>query len=161
MIESIAIPEERIKILRKNDNWKKTLEKLTNAKIELNDVVSIECEDYFMLKRLVLVIKAFGRGFNFDDALDLLDEDYQLEIINVKDYGKSKERQRVLKGRVIGRGGRIKKIIEENCNAKIAVYGKTIGVICKSTEIGKALEAIDMILSGSKHSTVIRFLRKS
>lgn len=161
MIDFIAIPEERMKLLKKDEKWKEQLKKFSDAKIELNDEVSIETDDPFQVLRLKEVIKAFGRGFDFDIALNLLDEEYFLEVIEVKEFsGKSRKRQLVLKGRVIGTKGKMKKMIEKYCDVKIAIYGKTISILGRWNNLMKAKKAIEMILSGAMHTTVYRFLER-
>lgn len=159
MIEYVAITEERMKILKKDEKWEEQLKELSDAKIELNDDVFIESEDPFQVLRVKEVIKAFGRGFDFETALNLLDEEYFLDIIEVKEFsGKSRKRQIVLKGRVIGREGKMKKMIEKYCDVKIAIYGKTISILGRWNNLSKARRAIEMILNGAMHTTVYRFL---
>lgn len=161
MIDFVAIPEERIKILKRDRKWKELLKKFSDAIVELNEEVTIECEDPFQLLRLKEVFKAFGRGFDFNVALNLLDEEYYLEIIEVKEFsGKSRKRQIVLKGRVIGTKGKMKKMIEKYCDVKIAIYGKTISILGKWKNVRKAKKAIEMLLSGAMHSRVYRFLER-
>jgi ribosomal RNA assembly protein len=161
MIDFIAIPEERMKLLKRDEKWKEQLRKFSDAKVELNDEVSIESEDPFQVLRLKEVFKAFGRGFDFNTALNMLDEEYFLEIIEVKEFsGKSRKRQLVLKGRVIGTKGKMKKMIEKYCDVKIAIYGKTISILGRWNNLRKAKKAIEMILSGAMHTTVYRFLER-
>ncbi|MEM7825574.1 MAG: hypothetical protein QW412_01795, partial [Candidatus Aenigmatarchaeota archaeon] len=81
MIDYIVIPEERMKILRRNKNFIEQLEKFTDSQIELNEEICIDCEDSIKALRIKEVLKAFGRGFDFNTALNLLDEDYYFEII--------------------------------------------------------------------------------
>jgi ribosomal RNA assembly protein len=161
MIDFIVIPEERMKLLKRDEKWKEQLRKFSDAKVELNDEVSIESEDPFQVLRLKEVFKAFGRGFDFNTALNMLDEEYFLEIIEVKEFsGKSRKRQLVLKGRVIGTKGKMKKMIEKYCDVKIAIYGKTISILGRWNNLRKAKKAIEMILSGAMHTTVYRFLER-
>jgi len=161
MKEFVRIPEERIKVLRRNKKFLEELERLADCKIRINEEVEIECEDALKALRVKDVIKAFGRGFEFGDCLKLLDEEYCLEIINVKDFsGKSRNRMKELKGRVIGSEGKAKKMIEKYTNTKISIYGKTISIIGKWNEVFNAKKAIEMLLSGSMHSSVYRFLEK-
>jgi len=90
-----------------------------------------------------------------------LDEEYYLEIIDIKDFsGKSKNRMKVLKGRVIGSEGKAKKMIERYTDTKISIYGKTISIIGKWDKIIIAKKAVEMLLSGSLHSSVYKFLEK-
>jgi ribosomal RNA assembly protein len=165
MREFLSLPEERVRILKKNKDIVKRIESLADAKVEVeNCEVSFECENPFMSMRLKEVFRAFGRGFDIHDALDLLDEDYFFDSIEVKDYaGKSRKRQIALKGRVIGREGKMKKRIEELAKVKVAVYGKTVSIIGKWENLQIAKRAIEMLLSGASHGSVYRFLetRKS
>lgn len=158
MIGFVKIPEERLKLFERK-GYSKKLERLVNCKISLNEEVLMDCEDPLLLMRLKEVIKAFGRGFEFDDALNLLDEEYYLETINVQDFsGKSKSRMIVIKGRVIGRKGKVKKLIEKHTNVKITIYGKTISIIGKWGDVQKAKQAVESLLKGRKHGTVFRSL---
>jgi ribosomal RNA assembly protein len=159
MIQFLSIPEERARILKKDKKAIERIEKMADAKIEIKDgEIAFECKDPLTNLRLKEVLKAFGRGFSLEDALDLLDERYFLETIEVKDYAKSRKRQIVLKGRVIGRKGKMKKRIEELANVKIAVYGKTVSIIGKWENLQIAKDAIKMLLAGAQHGTVYRFL---
>ncbi|MEM5855794.1 MAG: KH domain-containing protein [Candidatus Aenigmatarchaeota archaeon] len=155
MISSIKIPEERLKKFR---IYSKELEKLANCKIRINEEITIEAEDPIMGMRVKDVVKAFGRGFDFEDALNLLDEEYCLETINVQDFSRSKKRMVEIKGRVIGRQGKAKKLIEKYTNVKITIYGKTISIIGKWEEVQKAKRAVESLLQGRKHGTVFRSL---
>jgi len=162
MIEFVAIPRERIRILKNDRKAVEKLENLSESKIKLNDEVLIECDDVLKTLRIKEVIKAFGRGFDFEDALNLLDEDYYLETIDIKEFsGKSRRRMITLRGRIIGKEGKTKKLIEKYADVKISIYGKTIGIIGKWNAIMVAKKAIEMILLGSLHSAVYRFLEKN
>jgi ribosomal RNA assembly protein len=161
MITIVAIPEKRMKFLKKDGKWKKQLKKLSDIKVKLNEDVTIETKDPLQVLRVKEVFRAFGRGFEFEDALDLFDEDNFLEVMKVKEFsGKSKRRQVTLKGRIIGTGGRTKKLIEKYCNVKVAIYGKTISILGRWDNVKVARQAVDMLLEGAMHSTVYRFLEK-
>jgi ribosomal RNA assembly protein len=161
MIDYVRIPEERIKILKNNSKLKENLEKLSEAKIELGEEVAIQVEDPIAMLRVKEVVKAFGRGFDMEDALNLLDEDYYLHIIEVSDFaGKSRNRMLTLKGRVIGSEGKTKQRIEKISETKISVYGKTVCIVGKWIDVELAAKAIEMLLSGSLHNTVYRFLEQ-
>ncbi len=161
MIEFVAIPEERMQILRENQiAYNRKLGDFFDVKFSANEEVAIEGEDSLIVMRTKEIIRAFGRGFDFDDALNLVDEDYILEVITVSDFGRSRNRQIVLKGRIIGTGKKSKNIIEKCSGAKIAVYGKTVSVLGKWENVRLAREAIEMLLRGAKHTTVFRFLKE-
>lgn len=161
MMEFVAIPEDRIKILRENILvYNRKLRSFLDVKVSLNEDVEIDGEDALAVMRAKEVVRAFGRGFEFEDALLLVDEEYILEVLNVSDFAKSRNRQVVLKGRIIGTESKVKKLIEKCSGAKIAVYGKTVSIIGKWENLRVAREAVEIILSGSRHSTVFMFLKE-
>jgi ribosomal RNA assembly protein len=162
MIDFVRIPEERLKILRRDRKLKEQLEEFTESKIELNEDISVECEDPLKILRIKMVLQAFGRGFDFDTAMNLLDEEYSLELIELKEYsGKSRERMIALKGRAIGTQGKSKKLIENYTETNISIYGKTICIIGRWNRVMLAKKAVEMLLNGSLHNTVYRFLEKA
>ena len=161
MIEHVVIPEERIKILKRLRGWKEDLKHFLDLDAHVDEDVVLSGEALELIRGKE-VVRAFGRGFNFKDSLYLLDEEYFLDIMNVSEFaGKSGKRQMELKGRVIGEGGITKKMIEKYADAKIAIYGKTVSIIGKPENIRIAKNAIEMILSGSKHNSVYRFLQEN
>jgi len=161
MMEYVAIPEERIKILKTNKKLIERLKNLVDVKIILGEEVEIEGEDSLLVMCVKQVVKAFGRGFDFDDALLLLDEEYLLEIIDIKSFsGKSHDRLVELRGRVIGSKGKTKNIIERLADVRISVYGKTISIIGKWGAVQDAKSAIEMLLQGRKHGSVYRVLEQ-
>lgn len=161
MMEFVAIPEDRIKILRENILvYNRKLRSFLDVKVSLNEDVEIDGVDALAVMRTKEIVRAFGRGFEFEDALLLVDEEYILEVLNVSDFAKSRNRQVVLKGRIIGTESKVKKLIEKCSGAKIAVYGKTVSIIGKWENLRVAREAVEIILSGSRHSTVFMFLKE-
>lgn len=162
MTEFVLIPEERMKILRERKLvYNRKLRNFFDVKISMNEEVEIEGVDPIAVMRTREIIKAFGRGFDFEDALDMADEDYILYIVTMTDFaGKSRNRQIVLKGRVIGSEGKAKNIIEKYSGAKIAVYGKTVSIIGKWENVRLAREAVEQLLRGAKHTTVFKMLEE-
>ena len=65
---------------------------------------------------------------------------------------------RRLKSRVIGREGKTKRVLEELTDSKISVYGHTISVISDIVKMNILKKSIDMLITGSKHATVYRFV---
>ena len=161
MIEHVSIPEDRMRLLKTIKGWKQDLKEFLNVDAYISEDVIIS-GDALQVIRAKEIVKAFGRGFNFKDTLDLLDEEYFLEIISINEFtGKSRNRPMVLKGRVIGETGITKKLIEKSAEVKVAIYGKTVSIIGKPQNIKIAKDAVEMILSGSKHNTVYRFLQEN
>ena len=164
MIDFVRIPEERIKLIKADPRIQKKIEELCECKLRLNEQdqeVEIDCDDGLKMLKVKDVLKAFGRGFETDNALYLLDDDYYLEIINITDFvGKDRQRVKTMRGRLIGAQGNTKKTIEKDTNCKAAIYGKTISIIGKWDEVQAAKAVIDRLLRGSKHSTVYRMLEE-
>jgi len=159
MKDFIKIPKKRENIFKKNKKLKKEIEKLTDTKIKMNEDISIEGGS-FNIYQAKQVLKAFGRGFDVNDALSLLDDEYGLEVIDLTEYVKSKKRLKTLKGRIIGTDGKTKKNVERLTGAKISVFGKTVSIIGQWDKINTAREAVMMLIRGSMHQTMYRWLER-
>ncbi|KYK28158.1 MAG: RNA-processing protein [Theionarchaea archaeon] len=105
------------------------------------------------------VIKAIARGFSPEKALALIEDGMCFEIIDLEDYfGKSENSLRRVKGRIIGRNGTTRKIIENMTGVRISVYGRTVALIGEFENVQDARRALDMLMRGCMHSTVYKFL---
>ena len=160
----LKIPQERVAVLiGTNGTTKREIEETTKNKLEISKEgdVTISGNDGLELYVTKEIIKAIARGFNPKIALLLLKQDYTLEIIDMKTIaGKSKNTLLRLKGRVIGKGGKSREEIERLTDCNISVYGKTVGIIGETQAVSLARRAIAMLLQGSMHKTVFRFLEK-
>ena len=160
-MQYIRIPEERVNvIIGSGGETKRLLESRTKCKISVEgNEVSVEGEP---MKEWVCkdVVSAIGRGFNPEKALLLLKDDYALNIVDLDDFSKTPKVLETKRGRIIGEAGRTRKFIERTSGAFLSVYGKTVGIIGSFDEVELAKEAVLMLLSGSKHSTVYRFLER-
>jgi len=156
-IEAVRVGSKRIKIIEDN---KKELEKLLSVSLNFEDntvIINGEAENvYFALP----VIKAIARGFSLKDAEKLTSQDYVLEIIDLKYYCKTINCIKRLKSRVIGKDGKIKMKIQETTQSIISVYGHTVSFISPYYTAQYVREGIEMLLNGSKHSTLLRYLAK-
>jgi ribosomal RNA assembly protein len=118
-------------------------------------------EDPTTVLRARDVVLAIGRGFSPERALQLVDDDIVLDVIDLREtFGKNESDIARLKGRVIGREGKIRRLIEEMTDAKVSVYGHTISMIGEYETVTAAREAIELLLKGKQHSTVYKLLRK-
>jgi len=105
------------------------------------------------------VVSAIGRGFSEEKAMKLLDDGYFLNIMDIRDYvGKKLTHVERMRARIIGTHGRTREVIEELTGAFVSVYGNTVAVIGDGLQVDVARRAIDMLLSGSEHSAVYKFL---
>ncbi|MBU2441793.1 MAG: KH domain-containing protein, partial [Nanoarchaeota archaeon] len=160
---TVKIPKDRIAVLiGVNGKEKKELEDYSSAKIDIDSKegdVTISGKDAIKLYTLKEVIKAIARGFNPELALLLLRPDYMLEIINLKDYGMDNKNKILrVKARIIGTKGKARRTMEELTGTLISVYGKTVGILGECTEVPNARRAIELLIQGSMHSTVFKWL---
>ncbi len=160
----LKIPTERVAVLIGTDGvTKKEIENSTKSQINVSKEgdVTITGTDGLLLYVAKDIIKAVARGFNPKIALLLLKTDYAFELIDMSDItGKNKSTLQRLKGRVIGKGGKSREEIERLTDCHISVYGKTVGIIGETMQVSLARQAVAMLLQGSMHKTVFRFLEK-
>ena len=158
----LKIPKERLAVLiGTKGETKREIEQATKTRINVDSKegdIMIEGVDGLDLFTAKEVITAVGRGFNPEIALLLLKVDYSFEKIQLNE--KSPEAQLRLKGRVIGKDGRTRRVIEELTATYISVYGKTISIIGSPEQVIFAHRAIKMLLEGSTHSSVYKWLEK-
>ena len=160
----LKIPKERIAVLiGKEGNTKAEIESATNSRINIDSKegeVRITGEDSLGLFTAKEVIKAIARGFNPEVAKLLLKPDYSFVMINIQDFAGSKNSMQRLKGRVIGKEGKSRKVIEDLTETYIAVYGKTISVVGEIKNVQLAIGAIESLLEGNTHASVYKWLEK-
>jgi ribosomal RNA assembly protein len=166
----IKIPKDRIGALVGPDGHvKAAIEKKLSVSLEIDSesgnvqiMLAPTADDPTVLFRSREVVTAIGRGFSPDHAFRLLNDDETvLEVIDLREtVGRSQSDLKRLKGRVIGKEGKTRRIIEELSEANISVYGHTISIIGQADQAAIAREAVRMLIRGSLHGTVYRFLHK-
>jgi len=160
---TIKIPKDRIAVLiGVKGKDKRELEEWSHAKINVDsnegDVI-IFGKDALKLYELREVIQAIARGFSPETASLLMKPDYMLEIINLKDYGlDNPNKLRRVRARVIGTGGKARRVIEDLTGSQLCVYGKTISIIGEAGSVTNAKRAVELLIKGSMHSTVFKWL---
>jgi len=164
------IPKDRIgALIGPEGQIKEAIEKKLSVELaidsETGDVtitLAKEDEDPSLLFRAKEVVTAIGRGFSPDRAFRLInDEDATLEVIDLRElFGRSLSELQRVKGRIIGQEGKTRRIIEELTEADVSVHGHTVSIIANIEQMEIAREAIQMLLRGSQHSTVYRFLHR-
>lgn len=160
----LKIPQERIAVLiGKDGEIKKEIEELTKSHLEISaegDVI-ITGSDSLLLFTAKEIVRAIARGFNPKIALLLLKTDFSFEVIDITDVvGKSKNSIDRMRGRLIGTKGKSREEIERLTECYLSIYGKTVGIIGEISNVALAHQAIGMILDGSMHKTVYRFLER-
>ena len=166
-MRSIKIPEDRVgALVGKDGASKKLIEERTGIKLQIDKEGEVVYDDNaegvepIMALQIMDVIKAIGRGFNPDKAMKLLDdEDRYFESIDIKDVIGDRQNQVVrARGRLIGKDGKTRKLIEDLADVYMSVYGNTVSLIGNSISLPIAKNAIEMLLHGSEHSTVYHYL---
>ena len=166
----IKIPKERIGALIGPDGAiKKSIEEKLSVELQIdsetgdvNAVMGENIADPSMLFTAKDVVTAVGRGFSPEHAFRLIrDEEAVLDILDLRAvFGKSEADIKRVKGRIIGMNGKTRMIIEELTGTSVAVYGHTVGIIGTLEQAQVAREAIEMLIKGSMHATVYRFLHR-
>ncbi|MEM2914871.1 MAG: KH domain-containing protein [Candidatus Bathyarchaeia archaeon] len=164
------IPKERIGILiGPNGRSKEQIEKTLSIDLEINSetgdvTISLnkDAEDPSLLFKAKDVVLAIGRGFSPERAFRLLEnENNVLDIIDLREFfGRSESDIKRINGRIIGREGKTRRIIEEMSETFVSVYGHTVAIIGDVDQVEVAREAIKLLIRGSQHATVYRYLQK-
>jgi len=160
----ILIPKSRIGvIIGKKGETKKLIENELNVRLEIDShsgevTIYTTQENADMLVKAQDVIKAIGRGFSPEKALLLKNDEYTLSIIDLTRYAKNKNALERIRGRIIGKKGKSRLLIEEITGTRISVFGKTVAIIGEWDKVGLAEEAIRKIAEGAPHARVFDWL---
>lgn len=161
------IPGERIGVLiGPEGSTKVRLQEATGTQIVVDSesgevtIDEAHAEDPVLALRARDIVHAVARGFSAERAFRLLDEDTYFEILDIKDFAHTKARIAQVRARLIGTRGKARRIIEELTGVDVSVWGHTVALIGGSFEMAIAREAVLMLLRGSEHKTVYRFLER-
>ena len=166
---NILIPLDRVGVLLgPNGKVKRKIEKTLMVDLKVDsesgnvEVISTsETQDPSALISAREITRAIGRGFSPEKALVLLNEDKILEIIDLREiFGKSENDIKRVKGRIIGRDGKIRRMLEEYTNSNVSIYGHTISIIGDYETAFLSREAIQMLIKGKQHLSVHKFLMR-
>jgi ribosomal RNA assembly protein len=155
MIKRISVPKERLAVLiGKYGAVKKEVEKRTDTRIEISDDVVVEGDGIGVLDAENF-IRAVSRGFTPDQAMELIDSEKTLAVVQLP---KDKNLLMRIRARIIGKEGKSRRNIERLTRTEIVVYGRTVGIIGNYENAEHAREAVEKLAKGSKHSNVFRYL---
>jgi len=166
----IRIPKDRIgALIGPEGKTKKYIEEKLSVELQIESdaggvtiTLGEKAEDPSLLFKAKDVVTAIGRGFSPEHAFRLIrNEDLMLDIIDLRAiFGRSESDITRVKGRIIGMEGKTRKIIEELTDTNICVYGHTVSIIGDIEQVQAAREAIQMLINGSPHNIVYRFLHR-
>jgi len=149
------ILEKAIRILKARKEIEKELGiKITNRGKEIT-IESTPEKEYIASQ----VVEALNIGFPLNYALSIKTEDNLLEIINIKDYTRSKDLERI-RGRIIGRKGVTLKTLNELTECYFELKDNQLGIIGNPEYIKIAQEAVISLIQGTKTANVYAFLEK-
>ncbi len=161
----VRIPKDRVGcLIGTKGETRKTLQRIAGVKMRIDGEGEViihdeRAEDPLMGLKMVEVVKAIGRGFPPEKAMRLFQDDEYLEILDIKEHVSSRANQipRV-RARLIGTGGKTRSIIEDLTGVEMVIYGNTVALIGDSVTLPVAKHAVELILRGSEHSTVYKYL---
>lgn len=163
----VRIPKERVgALIGEGGETKELIERRAGVRIIVDSegevTVEDNPEDPLASLKVMDLVKAIGRGFAPHRAMRLLDEDEYLEVIEISDFvGKKSDKLSRVRARVIGTNGKTRKIIEDLTGAYLSIFGSTVCIIGNSVQLPVAKTAVEMLLRGSEHATVYRYLERS
>lgn len=167
---TLKIPKDRIgAIIGKRGKVKQQIEKKCGVEIEIDSesgdatITGNRPVEQMEAFRAVEVITAISRGFSPERAYRLFeDEEMLFQQVDLHDYaGRSPNALERIKGRIIGEGGKARRMIEELSGAHVSVYGHMVGVIGKFHEVKLATDSIAMLAKGSMHKSVYNMLQEA
>ncbi|MDD5502380.1 MAG: KH domain-containing protein [Candidatus Thermoplasmatota archaeon] len=164
----VKIPKERIGVLIGPEGaTRRQIEERSGIKVSIDSSsgdVALEEEkakDPVLILKVRDIVKAIARGFSPERAFVLFDDEMYFDSIDIREYsGKEAKDAARLKGRIIGKQGKTREIIEQLAHAEVSVYGSTVSLIADIESMEVARNAVQMLLKGSEHSTVYRYLEK-
>ncbi|MEW5937545.1 MAG: KH domain-containing protein [Candidatus Thermoplasmatota archaeon] len=162
----MRVPRDRLGALIGKDGCTKALiEEETKCVLEIDsdsgDVAIIEGDDPEGVLKAKDVVAAIAHGFSPERAALLFRSRYYLQMLEMRDYvKKDPKHMRRVRGRIIGTRGKTRALIEQLSGAEVSVSAHTIGIIGDILSLEIAREAVEMLLKGSEHATVYRYLER-
>ena len=163
----IRIPHDRVGVLiGPEGNVKSRIEKAFKVNLVVESesgnveiILNPDQSDVSVIFTVANIVKAIGRGFSPTRAMMLDNEDYDLAILELDEVvGPSHNAQERIKGRIIGKEGKSRALIEELTETNISVYGGTVAIIGNIEALPTAREAVMMLIRGRFHKTVYNYL---
>jgi ribosomal RNA assembly protein len=168
MVYTLKVPLDRVGvIIGTRGSTLRLLKERSGAEVEVDsetgEVVLHEegAKDPYLAYRMRDVLRAMGRGFSPEHSLRLLEDEMYYEEFDIRDFsGKSKKRGEQVRSRLIGTDGRTRKLVEELTDCLVSIKGNTVAIIGDIEGVKVASKAIELLLSGSEHSTVYTYMER-
>ncbi len=166
----VRIPKERVGVLvGPEGKVKQHIEEKLMVELQIESeaggvaiLLSEKASDPSLLLKAKDVVTAVGRGFSPEHAFRLIRNDDDIfDLIDLRlTFGRSESDIQRVKGRIIGANGKTRRLIEELTGGDVVVYGHTVGIIGTFEQVDAARNAVQMLIKGSQHHTVYKFLQK-
>lgn len=166
----VRIPKERVGVLvGPEGKVKQYIEEKLMVELQIESeaggvaiALSETAKDPTMLFKAKDTVTAIGRGFSPEQAFRLIrNEDDIFDFIDLRTvFGRSESDIKRIKGRIIGANGKTRSLIEQLTEANVVVYGHTIGIVGTYGQVDVARNAIQMLINGSQHHSVYKYLQK-
>ena len=167
---TVHVPKDRIGVLiGTQGKVKEEIEKRLGVKLKINSsdgtvIINLEKPpheggDPTSLFKARDIVTAIARGFSPERAFKLFEDNTFLSVVDISEYvGRSANNLVRVRARLIGTGGKTRRIIEENCHVDISIYGDTVAIIGYYDDVKAAEEAILALIKGAPHGAVYRMV---
>lgn len=163
--ESYFLEKDRIPVfIGKEGAKKKELEKKFDSEITIDSKtgeVIVSSEDALNTFVLSNIISAVNYGHNPDNAIQLEDENYVFDVIDVKPMVRDSTRLKIVLGRIIGKEGATRRMIEDITKCSVSVKDNFVSVIGPYENTLLVHEALQMLIKGSSHKSFYSFLERN
>jgi len=165
--QHILIPKERVgALIGKKGIVKRKIEEALNVEMNIDSgtgsvgiTLRPDAPDSTSILNARAVVNAVGKGFSPESAFRLLNDGVILRVMDLRDYfGKSVSDIQRIKGRIIGKKGRTRTLIENLTGVDLSVYGHTVSIIGDPLQLEVAVGAVKMLIEGRLHKTVYGYL---
>ena len=160
--EHYFLDKDRIPVfIGKEGTIKRALEKKFNCVLKIDSesgqvkVISEDAVNTFLISN---IISAVNLGHSPITAMKLEDESFVLDMIDVKPLVRGPERLKVVLGRVIGKEGSTRKLIEEMTKCHVSIKSPYVSIIGPFENTHLVHEALEMLIKGASHKTIYSFL---
>ena len=167
MEESFFLDENRIKIfIGKGGEMKKKIEEALNLKLEVDsksgEVIAYS-EDSLNTFILSNIITAINYDMNPNNCLKLCEDNYVLDVIDVRNIVKKQDKESIKKsvGRIIGHNGVTRKLIEEITRCFVSIKDHYVCVIGPYENTILVEKAIEMLSNGLSHKGFYKYLERN
>lgn len=148
----------------KEGSMKRKIGKKFDSEIEVNSEngeVIVKSEDALNIFIISNIISAVNYGHNPEKAMMLEDENNVLDVIDVKNMVRDHSRLKVVMGRIIGKEGSTRALIEDMTKCSVSVKDNFVSVIGPYENIIIVHEALEMLINGSAHKSFYSFLERN